>query len=283
MKKTVLLFASVVLLSFILTGCSSSSRQIKCFDGEATGGDAQTVHLTYSSFNIYAPVIFKIDGKTNSESNPEVWGSYNSTIRFFNRTPFSVNLQLLPGVHEFEMDTFTGMTVFTGKTMSVKYNFAAGKEYELQYAGSAWAPDGNWKIAEKTPGGLIPVNAVITDVPSYTGPDDSKPHAKLFQDSVPVFDNKTGYAWVYRIDGVPGPKFYWRSIFNDGWNGKIDVNLTPGKHTITYAVKIGDYYSPVPVTEQFNFEAGKKYNFEFEQIKTGDSMSCKVKLKEVQK
>jgi len=126
----------------------------------------------------------------------------------------------------------------------LEYNFKAGKSYEIKKS-----KNGPVLISKKP-------KTVISDAEfkKVNIEKNKEKIIKLFENDLPesnickfTFDYESipdVKIYLYKIDDYYGPYGWWLSRYNNGWDGDINVELLPGRHTfemdIYYIIRV--YY-----------------------------------------
>jgi len=234
MRMNKIVMASMVVL---FLGAFCYAKPLKAYSGPEMPGD-ELARVTFSDKMLLKIVLHKIDGKYYWYNNATYPLSYNNGPK--------IDINILPGYHELEFDVRADNTSALCTVKVMKHDFKAGAEYILN------VDKGVLTVEEKADGKKAACNPEIVDIPFYQGPEESEIHATLLE------DGKSGVLWLMRIDGLPGANFNFHAFFNDKWNGRFEVTLTPGPHVLTY------YYKKpgvMPIEKDFVFEAGKRYEF----------------------
>lgn len=243
MKKSILTALVLSALVSIYSGCSTVPKTT--FDGNPRD-NKEVATLKYNQgivWYTYDLFVKKVNGKWGQSG----WGYHSKTLLGLN-----LNLQLTPGKHDLE--------IVLGKEkrlIILTYDFKAGSSYEFLY-------DKNLTLIEHIDGKKVPVDFQQRDIPAYKEPAETEPHALfIIRDKEYIKTNNAGKGYLHRIDGFPGNE--WSEGFVS-FDYESKIRLKPGIHTLEYSFSIGSNYSTTVNTIQFNFEAGKKYTFHFEEV-----------------
>ncbi len=166
------------------------------------------------------------------------------------------DVAVLPGEHEFEIMRFGAPP----KWRVVRFNLEAGKTY--------WVDEKKDELViyVDSPKESNKIEFTSSEIPIYEEPTGSEVAYIKHKSGL-----KTKFSVLYhRIDGAIHK---WESLFksnplcfNSLKNGSVDLKLTPGEHTIIYSVSSSFYMPLNSNTITANFEAGKAYDIEVDEI-----------------
>lgn len=197
--------------------------------------------------------IFKVDGKLISSAS-----FYNT----YNCTPTgNINLKLLPGKHELEIQSTTN------SPQILTFTCEAGKEYMFELGKD------QVKIKDISDKKEPYLESTVRDVPFYSEIPETEPYATLIEEG-----KGDGSTMLFRIDGLSGKILarWWvaHHMFNN-LKGNYSVRLTPGEHELDYYGSMGNY--SILVTQKYNFEAGKTYTIIYKGSKYLTTLFTEVK------
>jgi hypothetical protein len=200
--------------------------------------------------------IFKVDGKLTSAS------FYNT----YNCTPTgNINLKLLPGKHELEIQSTTN------SPQILTFTCEAGKEYMFELGKDQVT------IIDKSDKKETALACTVQEVPLYSEIPETEPYATLIEEG-----KGNGSTILFRIDGLAG------KILARGWvahhvfnnlRGNYSVRLTPGEHELEYSGNLGS--NNIVVTQKYNFEAGKTYTITYKEKEVGSLKYLASSMEEV--
>ncbi len=252
--KLILKFFVIVFSLTLFTGVIFAQNEpVHAYDGNQKP-ENELVALRFKGNKMAVKLwVFKVDGKLAPSD-----GFYST----FNSTPTgNINLMLLPGKHELEIQLMTNnpqVISFTGEA-GKEYNFEINKDQVVITENDKACPSEN------------------REMPLYKEVAESEPHAVLIEEK----DN--GTTMLYRIDGMAGSVVArgWvaHHQFNSFMKGDYKILLTPGSHTLDY---YGSFEGNTElVSKTFNFEAGKTYTIVYEVKKLNSLEYLSSSLQEV--
>jgi hypothetical protein len=231
--KSALILICLISFSGVI---NAQNEPVHAYEGK-TRAENELVTLRFKGNKMAVKLwVFKVDGKLAPAS-----GFYST----FNSTPTgNINLKLLPGQHELEIQNSTNIPqviTFTGE---------AGKEYTFEINKDQVSLVESEKVC----------SIEVREVPLYKSVAESEPNAVLVEDK----DN--GATTLFRIDGMAGTVvakgWVTHHQFNSFLKGEYTTRLTPGTHSLDY---YGSFNGVIElVSKTFNFEAGKTYTIMYE-------------------
>lgn len=248
-----------------------------------TADDPLKARFFYSGDKGLSPktCVYKIDNQTKPDFiKGYLPFAYNKTHKIG-----GFDLELDPGSHTFEI-------VFNDKsTMSKKSENIVAKKFTLKMeAGNSYVlerKDFEFDIICESKSGKTKADFTIEDVAIYAEPSQGQPFAALsythekkaeVDPYISRIDDQmtNGFGELYGVCNYALPVDF---KYFSGTKGALNLKVSPGVHKIEYVI-LGEYVVDGLVhIESFNFEAGKSYKIEVEEIKPKNSSLSSAKIR----